>query len=242
MPELAALRKDPADQRSQPLPMASSIQVYRNPVLLRAVDVLAGSFPVTREIVGARKFEALALAFVRHGLPDIRPAAHLFRDFPEWLAREAGSRVLPCLPDVARCELLHIEALSAPDGPALSIEDLARLPPEQQGALKLKAHPSTRFAWLATPAMTIWLAYRNGCEERFVPERRSGGAIFARQGADVVGFELDPPSHRLLVGLRMGETVGHAAQAASQLYPDANVGVCLNRLAACGAFAALAGV
>lgn len=242
MPEFAALRKDPADQRTRPMPMASPMRVYRNATLLRAVDALIASFPVTSEIVGARKFEAAALAFVRPCLPEVPPAVHLLRAFPAWLGAEAVGRKLPYLADVARCEQLRNEALSAPNGPALSMEELNRLAPARWSTLKLKAHPATRFAWFATPAMAIWLAHRRGCKDRFPPQRGSAGAIFARQGAEVVGLELNPPSHRLLVGLRFGETLDHAVRAASQLYPDADVAVCLDRLVACGAFAALAGV
>ncbi len=63
MPELAAFQKDFADRLEQPLPAASPMRVYLNTVLLGALDALVANFPVTREIVGTRGFEALALAF-----------------------------------------------------------------------------------------------------------------------------------------------------------------------------------
>lgn len=239
MPELAAFQKNFAEQLEQLLPVASPMRVYLNTVLLGALDALVANFPVTREIVGSQAFEALALAFARRNPPEVPILAHYGREFPDWLTTQGVSRELPYLADVARCEQLKNEAMLAPDAPVLTGDELAALAPDRLLSLKLRTHPATRFGWLATPAMAIWLAHQRGFEEELAPEWRSGGAIFTRQGSGVCGFELDSPSHRLLVGMRMGETLGAASQAASLLYPDSNLGTCFGRLVNCGAFAAL---
>lgn len=222
----------------QPPPLASSPSAHGHTGLLGALDALAINFPVTREIVGARSFEALALGFVRRSPTQVPAPAPYGGGFPDWLMSQGVSGTLPFIADVARCERLRTEALVAPAVPALSREALVALAPDRLLALKLRPCPATRIGWFATPAMAIWLAHQHGLAGKIAPEWRSGGAIFARQGVGVCGLELDPPSHRLLVGMGLGETLGAAAQAATQLYPNFDLGAGFGRLVACGAFAA----
>lgn len=220
-------------------PVASPVGDRLNTAQPGAFNALATNFPVTREIVGARIFEALALAFVRHSPPQLPVPAQYGAGFPDWLVSQGVSGALRYIADVACCERLRTEALFAPAAPVLSGDALVALAPDQLLALKLRPCPATRIGWFATPAMAIWLAHQHGLEDEIAPEWRSGGAIFARQGASVCGFELDRPSHRLLVGMGLGETLGAAAQAASQLYPNFDLGASFGRLVYCGAFAAV---
>lgn len=239
MSELAAFQRDFAARIERPIPAASPMRVYRNTVLLGALDALAASYPVTRTIVGDQTFEALALAFARSHPPDVPILALYGGRFPEWLAGEAIASELIYLADVARCEALRNEAMNAADAPTLTGDALGGLEPERLLALKLRAHPATRFGWFSTPAMAIWLAHQGPIEGELAPDWRPGGAIFTRSGTTIDGFELDSVGHRLLAGMRMGETLGMATRAVSELYPDAQVGECFGLLVARGAFAAL---
>lgn len=239
MSELATFQRNFADQLERPLPTHSPMRVYLNTTLLGALDALSANFPVTREIVGTSGFEALALAFARRHPPSGPILALYGNEFPEWLASQDANRELPYLSDVARCEQLRNEALFAADAPVLGADALAALTPDQLLALKLRPHSAMRFGWFVTPAMAIWLAHQTGFDGELAPEWRSGGAIFTRQGSGVCGFELDAPSHRLLAGMRLGETLGAATRAASLLYPESRLGGCFGRLVNCGAFAAL---
>lgn len=239
MPELAEFQRDFAAQIERPIPAPSPMRVYRNTVLLGALDALTASYPVTRMIVGDEAFETLALAFARRHPPEMPILALYGSQFPEWLAGQTIARQLEYIADVARCEELRGEAMNAADAPALTSEALAGLEPEQLLALKLRAHPAARFGWFTTPAMTIWMAHQGPIEGEFAPEWRPGGAIFTRPGTTVEGFELDSVGHRLLVGMRLGETLGMATRAVSQLYPEAPVGECFAALVNRGAFAAL---
>lgn len=239
MPELAAFQRDFATQIERPIPTPSPMRVYRNTVLLGALDALAASYPVTRMIVGDEAFETLALAFARRYPPEMPILALYGSQFPEWLAGQAIARQLEYIADVARCEELRSEAMNAADAPALTSESLAGLDPDRLLALKLRAHPAARFGWFATPAMAIWMAHQGPIEGEFAPDWRPGGAMFTRPGTAVEGFKLDSVGHRLLVGMRLGETLGMAIRAVSQLYPEVPVGDRFALLVNCGAFAAL---
>jgi hypothetical protein len=236
MPELAQFHHDFAAGLDRPMPAAAPMRVYLNTVMLGAVEALAANFPVCAMILGERAFEANALAFARRHPPGVPVLALYGRGFGDWLAGEAIARELPYLADVARCEELHTAALHSADAQALEPLILDALPPDRLLTLKLRLHPAVRFGWFDTPAMAIWLAHQGEDFEEIAPEWCSRGALFTRPRTHVTGYELDSLGHRLLAGIRLGETLGGAAQAASLLFPGADIGACFGTLVARGAF------
>lgn len=64
------------------------------------------------------------------------------------------------------------------------------------------------------------------------------GVLFTRRGQRVHGYQIDRAAHRLLAGIRLGEMLGAAAQAASRLYPDVAIARCFEELVARSAFVA----
>jgi hypothetical protein len=238
MPELAQFQHHFVAALGQPMPAATPMRVYLNTVMLGAIEALAANFPVCAMILGDRAFEANALAFARRHPPEVPILTHYGRGFGDWLAGQAIARELPYLADIARCEELHTAALHAADSQAIEPQVLEALPPERLLSLRLRLHPAARFGWFETPAMAIWLAHQEGGFEEIAPEWRSAGALFTRPDTHVSGYELNSLGHRLLAGIRLGETLGGAAQAASQLFPGADIGLCFGALAARGAFVA----
>jgi hypothetical protein len=212
------------------------MRVYLNTVMLGAVEALAANFPVCALILGERAFEANGLAFARRHPPEIPVLTLYGRGFGDWLAGQPIARELPYLADVARCEELHTAALHSADAQAIEPQVLEALPPDRLLTLKLRLHPAARFGWFETPAMVIWLAHQDEQFDAIAPEWRSAGALFARPETHVSGYELDSLGHRLLAGIRLGETLGGAAQAASLLFPGADIGACFGALVARGAF------
>jgi hypothetical protein len=222
------------------LPMrATALAIYTNTALLGATEALADNYPVTREIVGARTFDALALNFAREHVPDTPILAQYGAAFPDWLANEPIATRLTYLADVARCERMWVEALHAADAPAVDVADLQARDPIQLFELKLKLHPAVRVAWLSTPAIDIWLAHQGERPDEIAPEWRARGALFTRPDLAVEAMPLDAAAHRLLSGIRLGEPLGAAATAASSLYPAIDIGTCFAGLVERGTFAAI---
>lgn len=239
MPELARFQRDFVSALDQPMPAATPMRVYLNTVMLGAVEALAANFPVCAMIVGERAFEALALAFARRHPPAVPVLAHYGQGFGDWLAEQPVSGELRYLADVARLEELFTGALHAADADALEPNMLEGFPPDRLLTLKLRLHPAARFGWFDTPAMAIWLGHQGDGFDELNPEWRSGGGLFTRPGIQVAGHEIDSLGHRLLAGIRLGENLGGAAQAANLLFPDADIGASFGTLVACGAFVAL---
>lgn len=239
MPELARFQRDFVAALDQPTPATTPMRVYLNTVMLGAVEALAANFPVCAMIVGDRAFEALALAFARHNPPEVPVLVQYGQGFGDWLAGQPVSDELPYLCDVARIEELFTSALHAADAQTLEPSMLEAFPPDRLLTLKLRLHPAARFGWFDTPAMAIWLAHQGNGFDELAPEWRSGGGLFTRPGTQVAGHEIDSLAHRLLAGIRLGENLGGAAQAASLLFPDADIGASFGALVARGAFVAL---
>jgi hypothetical protein len=222
--------------RADRLEAQPGFAVYRNTTPGALIDALRGNYPVTGEIVGDEAFDALAFDYARHHPPADPILIRYGERFADFLATQEWIGEVPYLPDVARVERLWTEAHLAADADALDLADLAAIGADGWMALRLPLHPAARVAWLSTPAMTIWQAHRaEGGFETLAPEWRAEGALFTRPREEVRALTIDAPAHRVLAGLRIGETVGAAAAAAARLYPQADMSGLLTRLVASGA-------
>src|SRR3546814_11659893 len=102
-----------------PATAPSPVRVYCNPTLLGALEALACNFPVTKRILGDRRFEAEALDYARANPPTL-PIPRLYgRGMADWLAAQPVSTELPFIRDVAHCAELAAEAGCAAQAPEL---------------------------------------------------------------------------------------------------------------------------
>ena len=215
-------------------PVGGTLRVYRNTVLHGAVEALRANYPVVARQLGEEMFESLAVDHAS-ACPPHSPILALYGEqFPEWLEEQPWIREMDYLPDLARVERLHIESLFASDCEPLH---LAELRDSDWNSLQLELHPSTRFDWFLTPAMTLWLG-EHGVAAGQELHRHSEGVLFTRPYLSVWPRELDAASHRLLLGVANSQTVGRAALAAAQAHPSADIGALFASLVNSGTFAA----
>ena len=217
-------------------PATGAVAVYRNTVVHGAVEALRANYPVVEQIIGDEMFEGLAVEYSSAN-PPRSPVLALYGDeFADWLVQQSWVAGIPYLPDVARVERLHVECLMAADGEPLLAGDARDL---ELSGLRLKLHPAVRFNWLLTPAMSIWLAHQRPLPSAIEPEWKPEGALFARPSAfEMHTPRIGPAAHRILFGIRLGETVGEALAAASGLYPGEDCAALFTSLVNLGAFAA----
>lgn len=212
--------------------------VYRNTTPVALIETLRANYPVVAELLGDPLFGETAFEFVR-----AHPAAEPMllgygASFPTFLAAQPWIEDLPYLPDVAAIERLRTEAHSAADLPVLTLADLAGLGTEHWPTLRLRPHPAARIAWLSTPALTIWRAHHETPDfETLAPEWRAEGVLVTRPDGLLQAHELDAPTHRLIFGLRLGETAGQAAAATGATYPEADIASAFATLVNAGALA-----
>ena len=217
-------------------PAEGAMSIYRNTVLSGCVDALRANYPVVAQLLGDEMFEAVAVEHAGQ-CPPRRPVLALYgARFPDWLAEQSWLHEIPYLPHVARIERLHIESLFASDEDPLEMAHVSGRDDWQ--ALRLRLHPATRFDWLTAPAMSIWLAHREGSVGELELEWKAEGVLLTRPGRDVEPTRLSRAGHRFLFGIRLGESVGAAAITTAGLYPDTDIGSLFTSLVNAGAFAA----
>ena len=228
---------DRGGRRADPLESQPGFAVYRNTTPNALIDTLHANFPVTAQIVGDEAFEAAAFDFARRHPPAHPVLLDYGAGFADFLAAQSWIEDVPYLADVARLERMWTEAHLAADPVPLTIADLVALGADGWMALRLPIHPAARFAWLPTPAMTIWQAHcAEGGFESLAPEWRAEGALFTRPEAEVRSLPIVGPAQRLLLGLRLGESVRDASAAVARIYPDADFPQLFADLVASGAF------
>ena len=218
-------------------PAAGAMAVYRNTVLHGAVEALRANYPVTEQVVGSEMFAQVAVDYATE-CPPRRPVLALYGErFADWLETQPWIAELPYLADVARVERLHIECLMAADAQPLSARQVRAIC--RQDDARLTLHPSVRFTWLQTPAMSIWLAHQRGFEAEFAPDWVAEGPLFVRPEPFVThALRIGRAAHRLLFGIRLGEIVSSAMTATERLYPDDDLTAIFASLVNVGVFAA----
>jgi hypothetical protein len=211
--------------------------VYRNTVIHGALEALRSNYPVVEAILGAEMFEEVAVDFASTCPPRSPILALYGAEFSDWLGHQQWIGDLPYLPDVARVERLHIDCLFAADCEALP-KDAARSALRVEGTV-VHLHPAVRFAWLSTPAMSIWLAHQRPVAAEIAPEWKAEGALFARPRPFVVHApRIGAAAHRILSGIRQGEPLRASMTAAERLYPNEDCPALFESLVNLGVFAA----
>jgi len=234
-PELIRFQRDFA--RALDRPAQGAMAVYRNTVIHGAVEALRSNYPVVEEIVGEEMFEHVAVDFASTCPPHDPVLALYGAEFADWLHHQNWAADLPYLPDVARVERLHVTSLFAPDEDRLSPEHAAQL--SRLPSTSMRLHPAACFAWLSTPAMSIWLAHQEPTASEIAPEWKGEGALFSRPAPFTSHAALiSRAAHRLLSGIRLGESLGVSMAATAKLYPAEDCTAVLASLVNLGVFIA----
>lgn len=240
MPDLAAFQRRFADAIAGPQPTRDALSVYRNTSMVGAVDALRANYPIVATIVGERMFSEVAADFAEAFPPRSPTLARYGEGFADYVEEQLWAAELPYLADVARIDRLYVEALFAADVVPFDAAALGALDSPDWFRIKARLHPATQFGWFTTPAASIWLAHQ--VEDRpsdISPEWCAEGALLTRPSLGVDFRRISRPEHRLLFGIRLGETIGSAAVAAAKLYPEADIGPLFVSLVNAGAFAGL---
>jgi len=123
-------------------------------------------YPVTRRLVGADFFTAMAEQFVASHPPNHGWLSAYGANFPHFVAQYRPAADLGYLPDVARIEWARVRAANSPDTPGLDLTALARMDREALEGLPLSLHVAASLIYSPFPAFDIWRAHQhNGGDE-----------------------------------------------------------------------------
>lgn len=235
MPDLASFQQAFAralttEGQAAPPFRSQAFAVYRNTSARGAVEALRAAHPTVDMLLGEEMFTQVALDYRRERSPASPVLSEYGAGFPAYLARQPWTCELPYLADVARLDRLWLECFLAADN--------VPLPPEAFRAepARIMLHPAARFAWLETPAMTIWQAHRDPDElADFEPDWRPEGALFTRCGQQVRAEPIDQACHRLLLSCSTPSRVDDCVTAVAAAFPEADVPKLLDSCVASGA-------
>lgn len=211
----------------------------RHAAVESAIEALATLYPIVAQILTCGPFFDLAADFVADmSRADVESATYGCA-FPEWIEQQRIGRILPYLSTVAAIDRLWGEAHRTGPDRLFARDVIAGLTAAQWSASTAKLHAATRFGWFAVPAPSIWLSHFNPRAVEPAPEWKAEGILLTRPAAAVQAARIGPAEHRILSGLRIGETIGSATAAADALYPQADMTRAVDMIIDSGAIASL---
>lgn len=175
--------------------------IYRNNVMVSLIDALADTYPVTRMLVGEECFRGMAGRFARSNPPRTPVMAHYGAGFAEFIGGLPSTAELRYLADLARLEMLRVEAFHAADHIPRLLGDPERLP-----AARFTLHPSLRLLSSPYAVVSLWAAH----QQDDVDTALATLDWTLAESALVMRFELSVEIHRVSVGAAL--FIGHLQQ------------------------------
>jgi hypothetical protein len=201
---------------------AAMFHVYQHAYWARLVESLGVDFPGLKALAGDAAFDRLARAYIaRH--PSVDPSIRwIGRLLPEFLRTEAPWRDDPWWTDMARFDWALAHAFDAADAPAATLTQLAVVPPEFWGGLRLKLHPTLDSFAVSTPVNEVRPKLLADSGATFDRSARHDGALMVwRIDYDLKFRAIDANESAALAATRTGATFGDVCELlAGRLEPD----------------------
>jgi hypothetical protein len=198
---------------------ARRFAVYRNNVMVSLIDALADTCPVTQALVGDEFFRAMAAEFARANPPRSPVMAHYGTGFAGFIEGFAPAARLPYLADVARLEMLRVQAYHAADAQPVSPEAISRLmaDPGRLPAARFTLHPSLRIMQSHHAVVSLWAAHQGedvysalAAVDTALPE----SALLLRAGLEVEIYRITAGTALFIRHLQDGRGLGAAVELA----------------------------
>jgi len=207
------------------------LEIYNRQYWFRVLSSFAEDFPGLRAVLGGRRFDAVAQAYVKDCPSRSFTLRNLGSRLESWLRRHpawAGSRQALAI-DMVRLEWADIEAFDGKAEQALKPEDLAGV---DTSKLRLRLQPYIQLLHLRYPVDDLLLAVRNDDDTEFssnaFTERRKRKRVLAvarlkpspiflavhRLDDSVYFRRLEREEFLILSNLREGKKLSHAIESA----------------------------
>ncbi len=198
--------------------------VYRNNVMVSLIDALADSCPVAEALVGTRFFRAMAGIFVCANLPVSPVMAHYGKGFDAFIRTFEPAAGVPYLADVARLELLRVQAFHAADAVPLKSADLAHVLANADAlpGARIALHPSVAVMPSPFAIASLWLAHQSDDVSAAlggVDAMRAEAVLISRVGLDVTMFSIDAATSVFVTSLAADMALASAAGRAQATDP-----------------------
>ncbi|MBI2306514.1 MAG: putative DNA-binding domain-containing protein [Rhodocyclales bacterium] len=196
---------------------APRFRVYRNNVIVSLIDALADTFAVTQELVGEEFFRAMARLYACAQPPQSRLLAFYGASFPDFIEGFPPAAGVPYLADVARLEQLRVVAYHAADVAPIGSDEIGAALADE-GALPglvFRLHPSLSVLGSAFAVVSLWAAHQGLRELSTVAPATAETALILRHGLAVEVIQVSAAAGVFIAALRVGESLGAAAEMAA---------------------------
>jgi hypothetical protein len=210
--------------RSDGLPAAARLAIYRHHVVTTLTAALESTYPVVARLVDARFFRYAADRYIREEPPAGPCLFEYGATFADFLARFRAARSLAYLPDVARLEWAMNVALHAREAVPIEPDALRLLP-------AVALHPSVTLLSSPWPVDAIWRTNQPDADDGRVD--LDGGGVHLqvwRDGDDVVLRALSIAEHAFRATLAARGCLATAASAAVAVDRDVDLAALVRRV------------
>lgn len=204
------------------------LEIYNRQYWFRVLGAIAEDFPALRALLGARRFDVLATAYLAANPSRSFSLRNLGANLPEWLEQNpsfAGRRHAVAV-DVARVEWAFVEAFDGAESHPLTLSQIAAL--DANSLLTLQPHVRLLALGCAADELAIALHQREKAQTSeagvrhtsdestltALPRvhRRSTWVAAHRVGLCVYFRRLEPEEYRTLAAIRAGQPLGVALE------------------------------
>ena len=189
--------------------------VYKNNFYARLVETLQETFPAVTRLVGEEFFRYAAVEYIAHTPPAMTSLVTYGRAFPAFLASFPPVAELAYLSDVARLELLYLEAYHAADA---DVADAAAL---ERDDARPAPHPSARLMASPFQVSRIWELNRRDTDfEAVALPQLPEYLLVIRPRREVEVRRISPGLYAAMLAFAGGLSLGDAREQALWADPD----------------------
>ena len=153
------------------VPAKQRLDIYANAYRSRLVECLMDDFPGLHTLLGDEAFETMCLNYIEAHPSQFRSVRWFGDKVAEYLSTTQSYAEQAVLSEMARFEWALTLAFDAADVPAITIDDMAKVPPEHWAVLQLEFHAAVQRMDFEWNVVSFWKAVRD--DEELEPPQKS---------------------------------------------------------------------
>lgn len=207
------------------LPVELRLDIYHSAYYMRLKEVLDSDYPILAGLLGEKKFAELARAYINHYPSRFRS----IRFFGEKLAtfllmQDSSFAEKPWLSEVAKLEWALTNAFDAPNETAVTIDDIAKVPPKKWPYLCFKLHGTCELLtmeWNSGQLLNAWKVEK----KRKKPRKTNEVWLVWRKDYEVQFTQLSQDELFVISAFKSGQNFSEVCEGLCQWVEESQVGL-----------------
>lgn len=200
------------------------IDIYREGYYLRLIEILEREFTVLFKALGKEAFDKLCRSYI-----DAYPSTHFSvktfgRHMMKYLQTYPG--IEPIHREFAEFEWAFGKVLEDADDHQLTLNDMAAVPPEAWGDLRMNLHPSLRLVALHHNTPDVWRAWFDDAEPVAVVRYDTPKTCMLWRFNNMTHYRELEPAHLYMVNaVQAGTSFGELCEGLCDYLPEEEVAI-----------------